>query len=135
MSKKAILCVDDEAIIVMSIKMELKSHFKDRFFFETALNAAEGLSIIDELCADGVKLILVISDWLMPGMKGDEFAAKVKERHPDIHTILITGHAPKETIEQITNAHLISAVLQKPWNNRELITTVERCIAMLPESA
>ena len=49
MNKKAILCVDDEAIIVMSIKQELKAHFRERLLYETALSAADGLSIIDEL--------------------------------------------------------------------------------------
>jgi CheY-like chemotaxis protein len=84
MTEQAILCVDDEAIIVLAIKQELKTHFRERFIYETALNAEEALTIIDELTADGVSLILVISDWLMPGMKGDEFLSVVKRNHPKI---------------------------------------------------
>ena len=68
MSKKAILCVDDEAIILLSVKQELQSHFRERFIYETALSAKEALVIIDELSAEGIVFILVISDWLMPGM-------------------------------------------------------------------
>jgi DNA-binding NtrC family response regulator len=132
MSSKAILCVDDEAIIVMSIKQELKAHFKERFIYETALNAREALTIIDELNADGVRLILIISDWLMPGMKGDEFAALVKEKHPGIQTILVTGHAPEETISGIKNRNIINAVIFKPWRNNDLISTVEHCIEAMP---
>ena len=134
MNKKTILCVDDEAIIVMSIKQELKAHFRERFLYETALSAADGLSIIDELNESGANIILLICDWLMPGMKGDEFITKVKEQHPDVQTILVTGHAPKETIAQIENENLISAVIQKPWHSRDLITTVERCLAAPPKA-
>lgn len=133
MNRKTILCVDDEAIIVMSIKQELKSHFRDLFLYETALSASDAFSVIDELNDAGAAPILLISDWLMPGMKGNEFIAKVKKRHPDMQTILVTGHAPKETVAQIADENLISAVLQKPWSSRDLITTVERCLGITPE--
>ncbi len=73
MSELAILCVDDEALILLAIKEELKNAFGGRFLYETALTADEGIQIIQDLVEDGIRLVLVITDWLMPGMKGDEF--------------------------------------------------------------
>ena len=68
MAKRAILCVDDEAIILIALKQELKIHFGDRFTYETAINALDALKAIDELSAEGIEIAVVISDWRMPGM-------------------------------------------------------------------
>jgi DNA-binding NtrC family response regulator len=131
MTEQAILCVDDEAIIVLAIKQELKTHFRERFIYETALNAEEALTIIDELTADGVSLILVISDWLMPGMKGDEFLSSVKRSHPTVKTILVTGHSSPEILERMKRDKVTNSVVLKPWKNVELMSTVENLLADL----
>ena len=36
----------------------------------------EGLELVEELYQEGLEITLVISDWLMPRMKGDEFFPK-----------------------------------------------------------
>lgn len=128
MKNEAILCVDDEAIILMAMKRELKSHFSDRFRFETALDAEEGLETIRELVKDGVSVILVISDWLMPGMKGDRFLALVKADFPGIRAIMVTGHADQDSIERVIRDGYASAVLRKPWNRRDLLAAVDLCV-------
>lgn len=128
MSKQAILCVDDEAIILLSVKQELQSHFRERFLYETALNAREALAIIDELSAEGIVFILVISDWLMPGMSGEEFLAKVKDSHPEIKTILLTGHASPDSMERMQQEELTDSIILKPWRRNELIQKVEALV-------
>jgi CheY-like chemotaxis protein len=130
MTRQAILCVDDEAIIVMSIKEELKRHFRERFIYETAYTAAEGIEVIDELAAEGVVIILVISDWLMPGMKGDEFLAEVKRRQPGTKTILVTGQASPEAIERMRSDGLVNSIILKPWRNQELIERIESLLGV-----
>ena len=130
-TNRAILCVDDEAIIVFSIKVELKRHFKDLFLYETASAADEALDIIAELYGQGIKVILVLSDWLMPGMKGDEFLAMVKSRYPGIKTILVTGNADKATTDRLQRDGITNAILYKPWSKRDLIARGEECVAEL----
>ncbi len=126
---RAILCVDDEAIIVMSLKQELRSHYRDRFIYETALNAKEAMEIIDELASAGISVITIISDWLMPGLKGDEFIAKVQERYPAINAIIVTGHADEASLDRMRHDGRLSHVLRKPWISRDLIEAVDRCIS------
>jgi CheY-like chemotaxis protein len=77
---KAILLVDDEAIILLAMRRELRSELGPSFRYEIATSAEEGLAVIDELATDGVRVVLVISDWLMPGMKGDEFVVRPGEK-------------------------------------------------------
>ncbi len=128
MSKLAILCVDDEALILLAIKEELKNAFGGRFLYETALTADEGVEIIEDLVADGIRLILVITDWLMPGMKGDEFLRHIKVSYPEVKTIMITGHASQEAIQNIQSEHLTDALLIKPWKDKDLIASIRECL-------
>ncbi|HPS42908.1 MAG TPA: response regulator [Treponemataceae bacterium] len=125
--KGAILCVDDEAIILVSLKQELRLRFKDEFVYETALNGGEALAIIDSLVQDGVPLRAIISDWLMPGMKGDELLRAVHRRFPEIKSIIITGHSDLEQLADLQKIGLVR-VLQKPWSHEDLIKAVEACV-------
>jgi DNA-binding NtrC family response regulator len=124
MKKKAILCVDDEAIILLSLLQELQRAFGSKFVYERALDAESALEIVEELAREGIEVIIIISDWLMPEMKGDEFIAIVKERHPEIKTILITGLADEEAIERIKKVASVIAVFKKPWDSKALIETI-----------
>ncbi len=128
MANQAILCVDDEIIIVMSLRQEIKNYFKERFVYETAINAEEGLKIVNQLCSEGITLILIISDWLMPGMKGDEFLEYIRNHYPGIKTILITGHAPDDTLNRLKNNGITDAILLKPWKKIELVNIINTCI-------
>jgi DNA-binding NtrC family response regulator len=128
MTDKAILIVDDEAIIVFALKQELKSHYDDRFVYETALSAEEAIGLVGELEMEGLKLILVISDWLMPGMKGDEFLRAVKATHPEVMAMLITGQADGSTIESLLRDGVANSVVLKPWRAAALFEKVDRCL-------
>jgi DNA-binding NtrC family response regulator len=127
MDKSAIICVDDEAIIVMSLMQELKMNLGERFIYESAMNAQEAFQAIEDLLHDGIRVILVISDWLMPGIKGDEFLIKVRERYPAIRSIMITGQADDAAVERVKREAMTCAVLRKPWNTHDLIEAIESC--------
>ncbi len=127
MDKSAILCVDDEAIIVMSLIHELKTNLGERFIYESAMNAREAFQAIEDMIQEGIEVILVISDWLMPGIKGDEFLIKVREMHPSISSIMITGHADDAAVDRVKREAMTCAVLRKPWSTQELIEAIESC--------
>ena len=63
--RQAILCLDDEVIIVEAMRQELRGYFGQRFLYETALSAGEARNVLEDLVDEGVKVILIISDWLM----------------------------------------------------------------------
>jgi DNA-binding NtrC family response regulator len=128
MSGKAVLCVDDEAILLLSMKQELKSHFHDRFRFETATDAEKALASLAELAAKGIEVILIISDWLMPGMKGDEFLLEARRRYPDIQSIMVTGHADPASMKDMLKEAKTRTILRKPWKNEDLISAVSDCV-------
>ncbi len=70
MSEAAILCVDDEIAILKSLEIELHAAFADTYIYEFAESADEALEIIHELDEKTVRILIIVSDWLMPRMKG-----------------------------------------------------------------
>jgi DNA-binding NtrC family response regulator len=128
---KAILLVDDEAIILLALRQELRAELGPLYRYEIATNAKEALAVFDELAADGVRIVLVISDWLMPGMKGDEFLMRVHEQHPDVKTIMISGQTDEDQLAKLRESGALNVFLRKPWN--PAILTAE-CRKLLEES-
>ena len=126
--KKSILCVDDENIVLDSLKSQLKRRLGNSFSYETALNAEEAFEIIADLYSEGIKIVLIVSDWLMPGIKGDEFLVKVHELYPDMINILLTGRAELEAIENAKNNANLFACLEKPWTEDELINIIKKAL-------
>lgn len=113
---KAILIVDDEPLILMALRRELRAELGSGYIYETAGDGEEGLEIVEELVSSGVRVVLVVSDWLMPGMKGDEFLLELRRRHPEIRTIMMTGQADEQQIEKVRQAGALDAFFFKPWN-------------------
>ncbi len=125
MTKKAILIVDDEGILLLSLKSSLRLRFGDLYRYETALNGADGLERIGTLVADGFEVVLVISDWLMPGMKGDEFLSMVHQRHPSTRLIMLSGHTDEAEMAKLSDAIKLEAFLRKPWDPEQLFQIIE----------
>jgi CheY-like chemotaxis protein len=120
MSESAILCVDDEVVILDSLKEQLKRKFGDRFIYEVAESASEAWEVIEELQQDEIQVIAIVSDWLMPGIKGDEFLIQIHQRFPKLITVMLTGQADEEAIERAREHANLHACLHKPWTENEL---------------
>ena len=60
MSESAILCVDDEVVILESLKEQLKRKFGDSFIYEMAESAEEAWEVIEELQADDVNILVIV---------------------------------------------------------------------------
>lgn len=124
MSNSAILCVDDEIIILDSLKEQLKRIFGDKYIYEVAESASEAWEIIDELKESQVEVLIIVSDWLMPEVKGDEFLIKVHQKFPGIVKVMITGQADFEAIERASKDAALHRCLYKPWTEEELAETI-----------
>lgn len=128
MKKKGILCIDDEPMILESLKEQIEANFGQELIYETAQNADEALEVLQEMQENGVDILVMVSDWLMPGMKGDEFLVKAHKAFPGIIPIMLTGHATDEAIENAQrNANLFSCI-SKPWQEDELVATIRNAI-------
>lgn len=116
-----VLCVDDEVNILKSMKRLL---YKQNY---NVLVAEGGAAALDIMHQNTVHLI--ISDMKMPAMSGAELLEKVAISYPDSYRILLTGYSDMESTIDAVNKGKIHRYLQKPWNNDELIHTIEQGLA------
>ena len=131
MPKLSILCVDDEVIILNSLIRQLQAAFGDSYVYETSENAEEALEIVEELQQESTDVIVIVSDWLMPGMKGDKFLIEVHKKFPNVIKILLTGQADEEAVERAKKQGNIHRYLQKPWSEKELIDCIKEGLKKL----
>ncbi len=126
MADRIVLCVDDEAILLMALKTQLRLKLGDGFVCETFLNAESALGRIDELVAEKRERDVgaVISDWKMPGMKGDEFLRKVRSAHPECRLILMTGYADNGEVQALSKELHLWATFPKPCDADELASAI-----------
>lgn len=118
-----VLCVDDEVSVLKSLKRLLRS---PNYRILTADGGHEGLKIIEQETID-----IVISDMRMPNMDGAEFLSEVAECSPETVRLLLTGYSDMNSTIAAVNKGKISRYLQKPWNNDELLLTIEQCTEKL----
>lgn len=125
MGKPYILCVDDDKTILMCLKAELKRKFGSEYGYELAESAEEAWEVIEELNEDGEDLKLIISDWLMPGTKGDEFLIQVHGQYPDVVKIMLTGQADEDAVKRAVEHANLACCLSKPWARSELADIIQ----------
>ncbi|RME90182.1 MAG: response regulator [Candidatus Hydrogenedentota bacterium] len=114
--KGIIICVDDEVSVLETLKEQLEEHFSEHHEVLTANSAEEALDLIQVLQKENATIELIISDQVMPGMKGDEFLIEAHKILPDAFKILLTGHAGLESAMNALNYGGLSRYIEKPWN-------------------
>lgn len=124
MEKGVLLCVDDEAIVLTALKDQLRRAYGADFVIDVAESAEEALELLDELSEQGHTLLVIVSDWLMPGMKGDEFLIEAHKRFPTVVKIMLSGHAEQAAVDRARREAGLHEFLAKPWNAAELVESI-----------
>jgi DNA-binding NtrC family response regulator len=128
MLKDVILCVEDEKYVLSSLKAELKDAFGKEYLIECAENGEEALEIIEEITEENREMPVVISDYIMPGMKGDELLAEVHKLLPRTRKVMLTGQADAEAVGKVVNNAGLYRYITKPWDVNDLVITVKNAI-------
>ncbi|HSF72919.1 MAG TPA: response regulator, partial [Microcoleus sp.] len=124
MNKPIILCVDDEPDILNTLKIQLKKEFKNDYFYELAESGDEALDLLEDF-QEKAQVIVVVSDWLMPGIKGDELLIKVHQKYPKIIKVMLTGQADAAAVQRAVEEADLYCCLYKPWQSKDLIETIK----------
>ena len=105
-AKPALLCVDDEPLVLEGLTL----HLRRGFALTTATSGAAGL----ELLKTKGPFAIVMSDMRMPGMSGAEFLSKVREGWSDTVRVLLTGQSDLPSAIAAVNEGQIFRFLTKP---------------------
>jgi CheY-like chemotaxis protein len=118
-----VLVVEDDPSVAITLKLVLK---RGGYAAELVGSASEALGVF----APG-KFVLVLTDYEMPGMKGDELAAEIKLRSPGQPVVILTGYLEK--LERDGHPAKCDLVLSKPFGADELIEALGRLLSHRPK--
>jgi DNA-binding NtrC family response regulator len=118
MIEPSVLVVDDEVQFVETL---IKRLDKRGVRVRPAHSGQEALDALDD--GGAKKTDVVVLDVKMPGMDGLETLAAIKERHPLIEVVMLTGHA---TVESAIDGMKRGAYdyLMKPCDFDQLMTKI-----------
>ncbi len=120
MNPAVVLLVDDEKTVLDALRRQVVALGGRRLRCETAEHVDEAWEVLQELTEFEEHVILVVSDWLMPGTRGDAFLADVRFRHPDVVRVMLTGQADPSALERVVREQLAHLVLSKPWRESDV---------------
>ncbi len=113
-----VLVADDDPAAAELITMILDGLGIQRVIIAT--NGIEALKSFDE---PQTSIDLIISDWNMPGMSGDQLLAEVRARNPSLPFILITGRGKIDSTFA-KNINDVTAYIEKPYDITKLEDTI-----------
>ena len=128
-NKKVILCIDDEMAILQSLKAELKSIFNKDYLIEISEDGYDALELVQDLLEDDYEISLVISDYLMPQMKGDEILKHIHQKSPETIKIMLTGQATVEGVGNAIEHAQLYRYISKPWQSEDFKLTVKEAVS------
>ncbi len=115
-----VLIVDDEEIVIRSCRRILSD--KQLYSVDSTQDGMEALRKVDESEYD-----LLVLDIMMPGIDGLEVLQQVKERHPDVDVIMVTGLSQIQTAVKAMKLGAFD-YLSKPFDPDELKHVVDRAL-------
>ncbi|MEI2582508.1 PAS domain S-box protein [Scytonema sp. PRP1] len=128
MSKLVIICVDDEQTILDSLEVELQKALGDEYLIETAQSSEEALQLVSELLDEQYEVPLVIADYFMPNIKGDELLKRIHAISPKTLKIMLTGQASLEAVANAIKNAKLYRYIAKPWESEDLRLTVKEAV-------
>lgn len=112
----SVLLVDDEENVLSGYRRSLRGKYR----VDTARSGAEALTLID----DQGPYPVIVSDMRMPEMDGVELLSRVKDSHPEMVRVLLTGNSDQQTAVQAINRGDVFRFLNKPCPPEVLGTTI-----------
>lgn len=116
MNHKIILLVDDEFILIESLRIQLGSILPQNILLESAMSGEEAIQLIDEYDSEKHELLLVICDFHLTDMKGTDILKHAAKKYPDLKKIILSGQSNASQIEDFKKDFPKTIVLDKPWN-------------------
>jgi CheY-like chemotaxis protein len=115
-----ILVVDDEPSVCKAIKMML-AYFGHKV--QTAADGSAALALFEASHFD-----LIITDYIMPEMKGDQLVAQIRQRRPGQRIIMATAFA-EDFLKDDKPTGGVDHVLTKPFSMEDLRGAIDKVMA------
>jgi len=121
--KTTLLLVDDESAITLLFEVELT---RIGYYVLTASNAQEAKRIAKEFQSP---IDVLITDWRMPGITGDQLASDLLVQRPTLKVVLMSGYPEAATVCQAFHKDQL-AFFRKPFSVDELNGAIRRLLGL-----
>jgi DNA-binding NarL/FixJ family response regulator len=105
-----VLLVDDDEAVLSALEDALH---QEPYEVLTTRSGEEALSLLQRTSVD-----VVVSDEEMPGIRGSELLALVRDKHPETTRLLLTGHATLDSAMRAINEGQVFQYVTKPIDTR-----------------
>jgi len=119
---ETILVVDDEALIVKVMRINLEEH---GYAVRTADSGERAIEVFEEY---GDEIDLVILDLGMPGMGGRACLQRLLEIDPDVKVIISSGYGARDDHEEFSNFGA-RGFLVKPHQLADLLSAIDAVLS------
>jgi two-component system cell cycle sensor histidine kinase/response regulator CckA len=92
------------------------------------LQAGRGDDAIDLAEQFTGSISLIISDIVLPDMKGPSLVTKIQALHPEANVLYVTGYAEAPLVQQLVSQGAV--LMQKPVSGRELLKKVNEMLRL-----
>ena len=124
--RHAVICIDDDPMILQVLVFQMEKFLSHSdTIIELYTEPAMALRDIKDFVFEDIEILFVIVDYQMPHISGAKFIRALKETHPAIPCIMLSGQANSSQIEALERDGLLEAFLQKPWEESELKRSIE----------
>jgi HD-like signal output (HDOD) protein/CheY-like chemotaxis protein len=118
-----VLFVDDDTNVLAGLRRMIHSR-RDRI---TAIFVSSGADALLQLASD--QFAVLVTDLQMPGMDGAELLEQVREQHPQVIRIVLSGQVEDDKVLRVST--LAHQFLSKPCDLDELLETIENVTTVL----
>jgi two-component SAPR family response regulator len=118
--ERYVICVDDEKTVLTSLYSQLETMIARRVLIECFTSPKEALEFLSDLFTDGIEPDLIICDWLMPEMKGDEFFINASKIFPDVQFVMLSGYARDVAVQSCSQTLKRFKFIYKPWSREDI---------------
>jgi len=123
-----IMVVDDENIVIESIKYIVEKNFDDVVVIETARSGREAIEK-----AEAAKPDLIFMDIRMPGINGIDAIREIKAVYPQVEFVIISACEQFEYAKEAVNLGAVEYLL-KPLNRTKIVEIIRQAKQRISEA-
>ena len=130
--RKMILCIDDNAEVLKSLRFQLRQSLVKDIRIILAEGSEDALKTLEVLNLSRSDMLLIVSDWLMPNINGEDLIKMIEQRWGPIMTIVLSGHITSEAKARLSDLDQVISVMNKPWSGEALAQLITQ--SLLPQT-
>jgi thioredoxin reductase (NADPH) len=118
-ARPVILTVDDDPGVSRAVARDLRRRYGDKWRIVRAESGPDALEALRQVKLRGDQAAILLADYRMPAMSGNEFLEQAMDIFPFAKRVLLTAYADTNAAIEAINVVDLDHYLLKPWDPPE----------------